>query len=103
MNSQSDPIQNLPTDEIPPSHNDLAVLNTIFQQQPNTVNKILLELKSSFIFIVIFIILSLPQLDQLIKRFIPFFSTSPYYLVVFKALLFGILYYLITNFYVMKS
>lgn len=98
-----DMIDQLPADTSVPSHNEIILVDQLFQQKKNLFDKILHSTKDILILGGLFIIFSLPFIDNLLQKFIPITSTSPYILVGVKALLFVFSYFIINNLYLARK
>jgi hypothetical protein len=101
--NMGDIIEQLPSDQTVPSHNEIRIIDTLFQQKKGVVDKILKNTKDILIIGVLFVIFSLPPVDELIKRFITITTTSNYILIGVKALLFMIFYFILNNFYLSRN
>jgi hypothetical protein len=99
----ADPIIQLPTDNIQPNQQEIKIVNSLFQKHGNDIETIVNELKDSIIAGLLFIVLSLPQVDQIIKSFFPSLNESPIILTLVKALIFIILFYFIKNYSLSKK
>jgi hypothetical protein len=99
----ADPIAQLPTDNSKPNHDELTVVNTLFKNHKNTIETVANEMKDSVIAGILFIILSLPQVDDFIKSLLTFTNNSPILLTLIKALIFVLLFYLIKNYALSKT
>ena len=99
----SDPIDSLPTDQTLPSHSEVQIVDALFKQKQSTMNKILSETKDVLFVGFLFIIFSLPQLDDLIRKLVPSASTSPYILLLIKTLAFMGIYFLVKNLYLVRK
>jgi hypothetical protein len=99
----SDQIAQLPADHTQPSHNELQIVNTLFKENKSTMDVLALEAKDSVIIGALFVVFSLPQVDELLHRFIPLTSNSPYASVFIKALCFMVLYWFIKHFYLSRQ
>lgn len=97
-----DIIEHLPSDQTVPSHNEIRLVDTLFQQKKSIVEKILTNSKDILIIGILFVIFSLPSVDDLIKKFITITENSTYILVGIKALLFMIVYFIVNNFYLSR-
>lgn len=98
-----DIIEQLPSDQTVPSHNEIRLVDTLFQQKKSIVDKILTNTKDIMIIGLLFVVISLPPVDVLIKKFITITENSPYILIVVKALLLMILYFIVSNFYLSRN
>jgi uncharacterized integral membrane protein len=99
----ADPIIQLPTDNIQPNQQEIKIVNSLFQKHGNDIETIVNELKDSIIAGLLFIVLSLPQVDQIIKSFFPSLNESPIILTLVKAVIFIILFYFIKNYALSKK
>lgn len=98
-----DYIDQLPSDTSVPSHNEIRIVDKFFQQKKSIFDTILLQTKDIIIIGCLFILFSLPFVDNLIKKFVKITETSPYILVGIKALLFVIIYFFIKNIYLARK
>lgn len=103
FNNQSDSLDSLPTDQSPPSHPEIQIIDTLFKEQHTTVQKLLNGTKDVLIFTVLFVLISLPQTEELIKKLFPSSSSSPYTMLFSKALIFAFAYFLIKNWYLVRK
>lgn len=90
-----DSIHTLPVDNNPVTDNDKKILSTFFTT-PEASGKVIGEFKEGLIGAFLFIILSLPQVDEIILKFID--QKSPYILILIKAIAFVIGFYIVKNF-----
>ena len=102
-NENGDLIENLPYDSNMPSHDEIIMVDNIFKQKKTTIDKILSSSKDMIVLAALFILLSVPFVDNLVTKLIPSTQTSKYVLVAVKALLFVVLYFFIYNFYLIKK
>jgi hypothetical protein len=105
MNTQaiSDNLNLLPTDKNIPNKDSIHMANMIFGEQKSISDKIINEGKDMFLVGLLFIIFSLPQIDEMIKKFINVANNSEYILVAIKAIAVMILYWLIKNYYLSRQ
>lgn len=96
-------ISSLPVDKIEPSPEELQVVDILFKKNSGTVNVIFKEAKESLIVGILFILFSIPQLDDLIKKFIPITSNSIYFLILFKAFVVMLIFWFVKHFYLAKK
>jgi hypothetical protein len=101
--TDADSINSLPVNQIQPSHNELKIVNTLFEQHGKSINKIVSEAKGAVLVGVLFILFSLTQIDDLVMRIIPMASTSPYTLLFIKSGLMMSVYWLIKNFWLSRQ
>ena len=98
-----DIIEQLPADNSVPSYNETIIVDKLFQKKKNIIDKILLSTKDILIMGILFIMFSLPQVDELIKRLVKPAENSPYILVGIKAVLFMVLFFIIKNVYLARK
>jgi hypothetical protein len=101
----ADPITTLPTDKHEPTPSELHVINTLFNDDTNkkSMNAIFIEAKESLIVGILFIILSIPQVDTIINKLLPITEKSSYILLLIKVLLIMLLFWLVKHFYLAKK
>lgn len=100
--ASGDLIEALPIDNSVISDEELQTLNTIFKKEKNTIQKIFDELKGAVIVAVLFVIASLPMVDDTIKKFFP--SAENWMILTFtKAIVIALLFYFINNIYTIKT
>lgn len=100
---RADPIQNLPTDPSPPSPSESQILDTLFKEKQGAVQKVLDGTKDILVAGLLFILFSLPQTDEYIRKFFPALATSPYILLFCKALAFMLIFFIIKNMYLVRK
>lgn len=94
----ADPIRSLPTDKSNPNHEELTIVNTLFQEHSEGISKIANEMKDAIVAGILFMIFSLPQIDNLLRSMLSFTQNSPIILTVVKGLLFTLVFYFVMNF-----
>jgi len=103
INNGGDPITQLPTDKTQPSVGEAQIINSLFEKNYTTMEIIFEELKDSVVFAILFIIISLPQIDQLIHSALPITKNSLYFMIAFKAVLIVSLHWLIKHYYLSRK
>jgi hypothetical protein len=96
-----DNIQTLPVDNNYPTHNEIHMVDTLFKQKHTAVQKILTSSKEFVLLLILFIVFSLPFIDELINKFV-MTTDSPYILIGIKGAVFVIIYFLIKNIYLVR-
>ena len=76
-----DVIEQLPADMSVPSHNEIRIVDQLFQQKKGIFDRIVGQTKDIVILGGLFIVFSLPFIDNLIKKFVTAAGTSPYILI----------------------
>lgn len=99
---QSDNIDSLPTDKNKPSEGEIQLVNTLFKEQ-STVQKILEGTKDILIIGLLFVGFSLPQMDDVVKKIIPSTQSSPYILLLTKAIIFMLVFFIVKNLYLVRK
>jgi hypothetical protein len=93
----ADIIANLPTNKIDPSHNELQIIDKIFDQQIKDNNLLYKEVKELIIIFILFYILSQPYIINLINVWNPIKTQSSYLTICLQALAMVTLYWLLNN------
>ena len=95
----ADLISSLPIDNNPLNHDEIHVLQTLFKDEnKHDIQNIFVELKDSVIGGILFGLLSLPQFNTLLERFIPITKTSIIMNISIKVIIFICVYWIILNF-----
>ena len=103
MSQGGDPIDKLPMDQSQPTHKELQIVDTLFTKHKGTVSVIVQEAKDSVIVGLLFIVFSLPPIENLIRRFLPITDKSIYIRIGIKALIVASLFWLIKHFYLSRK
>jgi hypothetical protein len=99
----ADSIDALPTDQTPPSHSEIQIIDTLFKQKQGTVQKLLSGTQDVLIVGFLFVLFSLPQVDVFIMKAVPSTTTSPYILVFVKTLIFMSLFFIFKNMHLVRN
>jgi len=91
-----DPIQNLPLDKEPPSPVEAQLMDTLFKKNISKMEAVLDKTKDLIVLAVLYVILSLPQVDDLIRNWFPA-SKSFTILIALKAVILVLTYFVIKN------
>lgn len=103
FDNNSDSIDALPTDQNNPTHAEIQIIDQLFKQKHSIVQKILSGTKDVLVIGFVFLLFSLPQFDEFLKKLIPTTENSPYILVAIKAVLFAFVYFLVKNLYLVRK
>lgn len=103
FDNNSDNIDALPTDQNNPTHAEIQIIDQLFKQKHNTIQKILGGTKDVLIIAFIFLLFSLPQFDEFLKRIIPTTEKSLYIFIAVKTVLFAFMYFLVKNLYLVRK
>ena len=99
-----DDIKMLPVDKNPPSVNEIHLVNSLFtEQNKGILNTVLVEGKDAILVGLLFVLFSLPQVDELLFKLIPSSRNSIYILLGVKAILITILWWIIKYFYLSRK
>jgi|TARA_B100001059_G_scaffold5659_1_gene4755 hypothetical protein len=98
-----DLIDTLPVDQSQPTANELQIVDTLFTKHKNTLDSLVAESKDSLIIGLLFIVFSLPAVDDLLKRVLPITDKSSYILLAIKAIAVMALYWLIKHYYLSRK
>jgi hypothetical protein len=99
----ADVLSNLPSDKTQPTHNELHIVDTLFTQHGKGISAMVNESKDSVLVGLLFVVFSLPMVDDFIKRFVTPAQNSPYILVGVKAIMVMIVYWIVKHFYLAKK
>ena len=92
-----DLISGLPTDESEVIENELQILNMIFKENPSSFKVIFREIYELFIIAILFIIFSLPYVDNIFQTILPI-TNNYIFLVVIKAIFVMLLFWCVKYF-----
>jgi hypothetical protein len=99
-----DDITKLPVDKNPPSVNEIHIVNSLFtEQNKSIINTILSEGQDAILVGILFILFSLPQIDEILYKFISSTKNSIYILLGVKAILITLLWWVIKYFYLSRK
>jgi hypothetical protein len=99
----SDDLSTLPTNNVIPAQSDIHMANTLFGENKTITDKLLHEGKDVIIVGLLFIILSMDYIDELVKKFIPVTVNSQYFLLIVKAVMMMLLYWVAKHFYLSRN
>lgn len=100
-----DMISNLPIDKSIPTDSELLMLNTIFKdkEKKSVVKTVMNEAYEPFIIGILFVMLSIPQLDDIIKSNITITQNSIYFLLLFKMVVIMFLFWFVKYFHLCRK
>ena len=93
----SDFIESLPTDNGPVRSDEEEILGEILKNDKTSFQKFIGDLKDPILGGVLFIVLNIPFVKQLISDFVPYAKSSEMSSLVFRLVLFVVLFFLIQN------
>ena len=104
-NFSYDVIANLPIDKSIPTESELMMLNTLFKdkEKKSIVRSVVNEAYEPFLVGILFVLLSIPQLDEFIKTHIQITQNSLYFLLLFKMFVIMVLFWFIKYFHLCKK
>lgn len=94
----ADNINKLPTDQNVPNQEELHTINTVFKENKKGIKRMFGDMKDAILAGILFGIMSIPQVDNLIKSLISSANNSWIILIGIKIILFIIIFYVIKNF-----
>jgi len=97
-----DAIANLPTDKSQPTEAELQLLNSLFKEKKTAIQSIMNETYEPFIVGILFVVFSIPQVDNLVTSNIPITQNSIYFLLLIKMLAVMFLFWIIKYFHLSK-
>lgn len=99
-----DRLESLPVDNTPLNHNEIALMNNLFQTTyGDTIAKTLASLKDVLIATTLVFLILLPYSDGIIKKFFPITENSIYFMALIKAATFGLFFFVLNNLYLAKK
>lgn len=98
----ADLIENLPTDKNTISQTEADIVNTLFKKKA-MIDIVLSSSKEVLLAGILFVVISVPQIDEFVKKFIPIANNSQYILLFLKSLIFMILFFVIKNLYLARK
>ena len=101
--AKQDQLSNLPVDKTPPLQHEQHIVDTLFTKHKTTMESLFCAAKTSLIVGILFILLSLPQINQIIYKIIPSAESSFYITLAIKVLAIMILYWIIKHFYLSRK
>jgi hypothetical protein len=102
MDTYVDTIEQLPYDQSPLTDNEMRIADTLFKEEQNALNKFFTNSKDVLLVATLFVIFSLPQVDEVLVKLIPQVKTSNYIMVGVKTLIFSILFFVMKNIYLVR-
>ena len=82
-----DVISHLPTDKYQPTEKELILLDSLFKEKKSAMKKITDEAYEPFLIGILFVIFSLPKVDEIITSNISITQNSIYFLLLFKMIM----------------
>ena len=97
--SDADEIDTLPYDKSVAPTEDMEMLSKLFKEGKTNSS----QFKDPLIAAVLYIIMSIPQIDKLVIKLVPVVNMYPYTLIIVKALLVMFLFWLIKHFHLSRK
>ena len=98
-----DYLLNLPVDETPPSPNEAHIVNSLFKEQTSTIQTILLDSKDAILVGVLIVGFSMPQIDDILHKFLPITVNSPYITLAIKGVIGAVLFWILKYMYLSQK
>ena len=103
LDENADSISDLPINQSQPSHNEIKLVDSLFKKHSSTIGNITKEFKDSILLGILFLIISLPQVDDIFKKYISVTNNSIYMLLLVKTIFFIIAIWLLRNSNLLKK
>ena len=103
MSTNGELIESLPTDDTAYTKEQLEMAKILFKENEGNMNVLATELKDSLVICILFIIFSLRQTDELVKKIIPASQNSYIILMGIKCVGLVILFYIVKNFHLSRK
>ena len=97
-----DNIESLPVDDTVPSHSEIQLVDSLFKEKYTMFQVFFSNIKDVVILCFIFILVSLPQTEGILKKYFPGYE-NPYVVIFIKSLLFGMVYFVVKNLYLVRK
>ncbi len=98
-----DSLDLLPVDKTSPSHSEIQIMETLFKENKSSLEKLYDGLKDIIIIGVVFVLFSLPQVDNVLQTHLPSTSTSKIHLIGAKVILFMLVVFIALNSSLLKK
>jgi hypothetical protein len=99
--NNADIITNLPTNNNQPLHNELKIIDLLFENKGNAM--LIKEISKLFLLAILYVLFSFPNIDNIITKMIPQTKKSVYILLGIKTISFVVIYWLIINFWLSRN
>lgn len=94
----ADKLDSLPVDSSPLNHNEISLVNNLFQKENYaTVDKIVFSIRDVLLASAVFFLVSIPVIDEGVKKVFPSTVNSIYIMILVKTLVFGIIFFVLNN------
>ena len=101
--SGPDAVSSLPIDKTLPRRSELDTADQLFSQEPTVTNNLVEQGKEVAIILIVVFVISLPQINTLLNRFVPICNTSPYIGILIKSFAAAIIIWLVRYFYLSRA
>jgi hypothetical protein len=98
-----DLIDQLPTDKTVSSHNEILIVDKLFQKNKTMIEVILCNSKDLLLIAGLFMLFSITKLDDFIAKIFPISNNSVFFLTAIKSLLFVLTYFIVKNIHFAKK
>lgn len=99
----SDLIKTLPVDDNPVTVNEMKIVDNLFQAQKKNLKSIFFNLKDIILAGIIFVLISLPFVDNILGGFLNFVKNSSVMMILAKAVVFMVVLFIAQNFILAKK
>ena len=98
-----DLIDQLPTDKTSSSHNEILIVDKLFQKKKNMIQVFLCNSKDLLLIGGLFMLFSITKIDEIINKIFPISNNSVFFLTCIKTLAFMITYFIVKNIHFAKK
>lgn len=98
-----DMIDSLPTDNTVLTHSETQLMEHLFKHHHTGIQELLKKLQDLVLLALIFMLISLPMVDEQISKFMPITGTSVYIMIMVKSILFVSTYFILKNLYLVRK
>jgi hypothetical protein len=98
-----DVLSTLPADSYPPSQAEKNIVDTLFTKHKDTMDSVYEESKDSILVGILFIVFSIPQLNDIIYKLVPSAQNSIYITIAIKAAAVMVIYWLVRHYYLSRK
>jgi hypothetical protein len=94
----ADKISTLPVDSTPLNHNEITLMNALFENKNSEmINKAIYGLRDVLFASGAVLLILLPIVDEQVRKMFPVTASNPYMMVLVKTLIFAVLYFIMAN------
>ena len=100
--NRGDVLNTLQTDDSIPTNEELQIVQSLFRENSSGIKTILSGLKEGLLVMGLVFLFFLPPISKWLDKVLPM-GKSPYVMLLIKALLIGVIFWLVNHFYLAKK